>query len=433
MKLNKLILLFALPFALAACEPTETPDTPQADPVLTLTSESSLKYTPEGGQGTITYTLENAVKGTELTATTEAEWITNITVAENITFNVEPNATTEERKNRILVTYGEQNFNVFVSQEGVEPVVNFEAECFEGVYYGTQYSPNYNIAIYLSDKGFTEQGYVNPGATYYTLDLFLDNEPAIDAEGFMTVPAGTYTFDGTDSYGDMTIGYAYSSYFVVNSDATAYEAQEYYESAELVIAENSITFTAYVAGVRHNVTYNGEAKFFVGVPYEFEDVDVVTPIMAVDYYANAYTEAFNYNIYLMDQGMDADGYLLGDGYVFSLDLYGVESPVDAEGYITIPAGTYTWDVNDDCTYGDIGREYSFACKVNPEATAYEWYETYEDVTVVVTENSVYMEATISGSKFTATYEGAPKFYVGASTYAAKGKTSYGLAKQIAKF
>ena len=429
MKLSKLFLLLALPLAFAACEPNETPDTPQADPVLTLTSESSLKFTPEGGNGTITYTLENAVKGTELTATTSAEWITNITVGENITFVVAANEATEERKDRILVTYGEQNFNVFVAQEGVEPVVNFEAESFEGVYYGTQYSPNYNIAIYLSDKGFTEQGYVNAGATYYTLDLFFDNEPAIDAEGFMAVPVGTYTFDGTDSYGDMTIGYAYSSYFVVNSDATAYEAQEYYESAELVVTENGITFTAYVAGVRHNVTYNGEAKFFVGVPYEFEDVDVVTPIMAVDYYANMYTEAFNYNIYLMDKGSDADGYLLGDGYVFSLDLYGVESPVDAEGYITIPAGTYTWDVNDDCTYGDIGREYSFACKVNPEATAYEWYETYDDVTVVVTENSIYMEATISGSNFTATFEGAPKFYVGAETYAASKSHKALLAKK----
>ena len=429
MKLSKLFLLLALPLAFAACEPNETPDTPQADPVLTLTSESSLKFTPEGGQGTITYTLENAVKGTELTATTSAEWITNITVGENITFVVAANEATEERKDRILVTYGEQNFNVFVAQEGVEPVVNFEAESFEGVYYGTQYSPNYNIAIYLSDKGFTEQGYVNAGATYYTLDLFFDNEPAIDAEGFMAVPVGTYTFDGTDSYGDMTIGYAYSSYFVVNSDATAYEAQEYYESAELVVTENGITFTAYVAGVRHNVTYNGEAKFFVGVPYEFEDVDVVTPIMAVDYYANMYTEAFNYNIYLMDKGSDADGYLLGDGYVFSLDLYGVESPVDAEGYITIPAGTYTWDVNDDCTYGDVGREYSFACKVNPEATAYEWYETYDDVTVVVTENSIYMEATISGSNFTATYEGAPKFYVGAEASAVAKKSSMKLAKK----
>ena len=429
MKLSKLFLLMALPLAFAACEPTETPDTPQADPVLTLTSKSSLKFTPEGGNGTITYTLENAVKDTELTATTEAEWITDITIGENITFVVAANEATEERNDRILVTYGEQNFNVFVTQEGFEPVVNFEAECFEGVYYGTQYSPNYNVAIYLSDKGFTEQGYIYAGGTYYTLDLFLDNEPTIDAEGFMTVPAGTYTFDGTDSYGDMTIGYAYSSYFKITEDGSAYETQEYYESAELVVAENSITFTAYIAGVRHNVTYNGAPKFFVGVPYEFEDVDVVTPIMAVDYYANMYTEAFNYNIYLMDQGMDADGYLLGDGYVFSLDLYGVESPVDAEGYITIPAGTYTWDVNDDGTYGDIGREYSFACKVNPEATAYEWYETYDDVTVVVTDNSVYMEATISGSKFTATYEGEPKFYVGAETYAASKSHKALLAKK----
>lgn len=57
MKLHKLLLLLALPVAIAACEPA---DTPQADPVLTLTSEASLQYTPEGGEGVITYTLENA-------------------------------------------------------------------------------------------------------------------------------------------------------------------------------------------------------------------------------------------------------------------------------------------------------------------------------------------------------------------------------------
>ena len=73
MKLHKLFLLLALPLAIAACEPT--PDAPAADPVLTLTSENSLQYTPEGGEGVITYTLENAVVGTELTATTTAETI----------------------------------------------------------------------------------------------------------------------------------------------------------------------------------------------------------------------------------------------------------------------------------------------------------------------------------------------------------------------
>ena len=74
MKLNKLfLLLLALPLAFAACETTpDAPDTPAADPVLTLTSEKSLQYTPEGGNGVITYTLENAVAGTELTATTSA-------------------------------------------------------------------------------------------------------------------------------------------------------------------------------------------------------------------------------------------------------------------------------------------------------------------------------------------------------------------------
>ena len=430
MKLNKLfLLLLALPLTFVACEPNEPIETPTDPAVLTLTSENSLQFTPEGGNGTITYTLENAVAGTELTATTTAEWITDITVGETITFVVAANESTQKRNDRILVTYGTENFNVFVKQEGVEPVVNFEAQNFHGVYYGTEYSPNYNMAIYLSDLGFTEQGYVLAGGTYYTLDLFLDNEPAIDAEGFMTVPAGTYTFDGTDSYGDMTIGYAYSSYFKINSDASAYEAQEYYESAELVVTENSVSLVAYVAGVKHIVTYNGTPKFFVGVPAVLEDTDVVTPILTVDYYSNMYTATYNYNLYLMDKGSDESGYLLGDGYVFSLDLYGLEPELDAEGYMTIPAGTYNYDVNDDYHAFEVGREYSFGCKVNPEATAYEWYEAFEDVTVTVTENSIYMEAMINGAKFTATYEGEPKFYVGAEASAVAKKSSMKLAKK----
>ena len=430
MKLNKLfLLLLALPLAFVACEPNEPIETPTDPAVLTLTSENSLQFTPEGGNGTITYTLENAVAGTELTATTTAEWITDITVGETITFVVAANESTQKRNDRILVTYGTENFNVFVKQEGVEPVVNFEAQNFLGVYYGTEYSPNYNMAIYLSDLGFTEQGYVLAGGTYYTLDLFMDNEPAIDAEGFMTVPAGTYTFDGTDSYGDMTIGYAYSSYFKINSDASAYEAQEYYESAELVVTENSVSLVAYIAGVKHIVTYNGTPKFFVGVPAVLEDTDVVTPILTVDYYSNMYTATYNYNLYLMDKGSDESGYLLGDGYVFSLDLYGLEPELDAEGYMTIPAGTYNYDVNDDYHAFEVGREYSFGCKVNPEATAYEWYEAFEDVTVTVTENSIYMEAMINGAKFTATYEGEPKFYVGAEASAVAKKSSMKLAKK----
>ena len=433
MKLNKLFLLLALPLALAACEPIETPDTPQADPVLTLTSESSLKYTPEGGQGVITYTLENAAKGTELTATTEAEWITNITVAENITFNVEPNATTEERKNRILVTYGELNFNVFVTQEGVEPVVNFEAEKFEAVYYGTQYSPNYNVAIFLSDLGFTADGYALPGATYYTLDLFMDQQPAVTEDGWMTVPAGTYTYDGTDSYGDMTIGFAYSSYFKINEDGSAYEQQSQYESVELVVTESNISIVAYIDGVKHIVTYNGEPVFFAGVPTVLEDTEVEAISLVGEYFADQYSTSYCYYVQLSDKGYSEDGDVLADAHYFTLDLYGVEPNIDAEGYLHIPAGTYAWDENDDLGFWEIGREYSSGCKINAALTEYEWIEAYQDATVTVTEDSLVLVAQIAGATYTVTYNGEPKFYVGAQTFAAKDKRSFAPAKKIAKF
>ena len=117
-------LLLALPLAFAACEPVEAPNTPNTpenpdtpenptkEPVLTLTSENSLQFGCEGGEGVITYTLENAVEGVELTAEATEAWITDVTVGETITFAVAANEVTEERQGRILVTYGDKLFNV---------------------------------------------------------------------------------------------------------------------------------------------------------------------------------------------------------------------------------------------------------------------------------------------------------------------------------
>ena len=425
MKLNKLfLLLLALPLAFAACEPIDTPDTPAAEPELTLTSERSIHFTPEGGEGTITYTLENAVNGTELTATTTAEWITNITVGETITFSVAPNETTELREDRIMVTYDSKSFNVFIIQEGVEPVVTFEAEKFEAVYYGTQYSPNYNIAIFLSDKGFTEQGYALPGATYYTLDLYMDQQPAVTEDGWMTVPAGTYTYDGTDSYKDMSIGVAYSSYYKITEDGSAYEEQSSYESVELTITESNISFVAYIGGVKHIVTYNDAPVFFAGVPVVLEDTEVEAISLVGEYYADQFSTSFCYYVQLSDKGYSEDGNVLADAHYFAIDLYGVEPTIDAEGYLHIPAGTYAWDENDDLNYWEIGREYSSGCKINAALTEYEWIEAYQDATVTVTEDSLVLVAQIAGATYTVTYSGEPKFYVGASASAAKARSRF---------
>ena len=77
MKIKHLFyMLLALPLAFAACEetPSEVEKPVEKNPVLTLTSDATLNFGAEGGQAEITYTLENAVEGTELTATCEANW-----------------------------------------------------------------------------------------------------------------------------------------------------------------------------------------------------------------------------------------------------------------------------------------------------------------------------------------------------------------------
>ena len=328
------------------------------------------------------------------------------------------------------MAYGNASFNVFIKQEGVEPIVNFEAKTLDGVYYGTRYSDTYNISIYLSDLGMTEEGYVLPNATYYALDLYVVNEPTIDAEGWLTVPVGTYTFDGTDSQEDMTIGNSYSLYQVINSDATAYEVQAYYESAELVVTENGLTLVAYIDGVKHILTYTGECKFFVGVPAEITGATVEAQTLYGYYYGTQYTETYNYSIYLSDQPLDPEGYAVPSAYYFSLDLYGIEPVIDTEGYLHVPVGTYTNDANDDFSEWEVGREYSGAYLVNADGTGYEWIEAYDDVTVVVSDNGIEVNCIVKGEEFHVTYVGEPKINIaGASANAANKRAPFVPAKQ----
>ena len=119
MKLKNLFyFVLALPLVFAACEPTEEPTPEVKEPKLTLTSFSEINFEAEGGQGTITYTLENAVEGVELTATCEAEWVADVTVAESVTFTVTANEESEGRETKVVVAYGELSFEVAVKQSG---------------------------------------------------------------------------------------------------------------------------------------------------------------------------------------------------------------------------------------------------------------------------------------------------------------------------
>ena len=142
-------LLLALPLAFAACENTEEPK-PQVEKeaVLTLTSEATMEFAAEGGEGVITFTAEwkdvtrnSPVPAPEVEATCAADWVENLTVAENVTFTVLANEA-DARETKVVVTYGDKSFEVAVKQaaKGEEPKPNIPV--FEAVTATVEYEWN---------------------------------------------------------------------------------------------------------------------------------------------------------------------------------------------------------------------------------------------------------------------------------------------------
>ena len=100
-----------------------------------------MEFSYEGGEGVITYTLENPVEETMLVAGCAAWWVTDITVGEIITFKVKNN-TAEARQAEIVVNYGELSFTVTINQAAMpvpvltltsDSLVEFKADGGNGV------------------------------------------------------------------------------------------------------------------------------------------------------------------------------------------------------------------------------------------------------------------------------------------------------------
>lgn len=107
--------LLTLPLIFAACEENTQVDEPVVkEPVIKLSTEK-MEFLCDGGEATISYTIENEVEGAELTATCEAKWITDLTIGEDITFNVAKNES-RERETTIVVTYDTVSVEVEVKQ-----------------------------------------------------------------------------------------------------------------------------------------------------------------------------------------------------------------------------------------------------------------------------------------------------------------------------
>lgn len=512
---NFFYLLLALPLFFAGCTESGTDEPVKKEATLELTSEATLTFDAEGGSGAIAYTLTNAAEGVNVTATCEADWVSDLTVGNYVTFNVAANEG-DARSTKVVVAYQEKSFEVTVNQaayeapapeyymedrytsamrvslaeygypynyfylgfinqsntavlsgilvgaegenvlsagtyttanegafvdtfsiafasgndllfeggdativvegdiegyaidflltdaegklyhftfegviENMDPFaslptgpVNFTAQILEGEYYGTDWSVAPNYYISLSDIGCDEEGYALPGGTYYNLDLY-SVAAEVDAEGYITIPAGTYVFDAEDTTEAWTMGNYYSYYAKINEAGTAYEVNCGFESGQVVVTADSITLTVMIMGAEHTVVYNGAPKLYVGGGSDDASVEFAAEYAWAVYFGDQYTPGYadNFYFFLSDLGLDADGYELPNATYYRFDLY---SPL-CDG-TAIPAGTYTIDMYDSGNPWTISLSYS-AYYVMDEA-GWDWaandYPT--EGTVVVGED-----------------------------------------------
>ena len=125
MKLKNLFyLLLAMPLAFAACNETpDVPPTPDPEPSFTLTSDATMEFEAQGGEGTITFVYDfTDVNEAMVDIECTADWIE---VADQIqasaasfTFAVAENDDEEAREAVIRATIGNLYFEVTVKQEG---------------------------------------------------------------------------------------------------------------------------------------------------------------------------------------------------------------------------------------------------------------------------------------------------------------------------
>lgn len=115
-QLSTILSLVLMMVACGADDPT--PNIPDSKtPEITVTPSGIVTMPAAGGDVELAYEVINAVEGVELEATADSEWITNLTVAEKLTFSVERNHSDQQRIGIVTLSYeGAENLSIAIQQ-----------------------------------------------------------------------------------------------------------------------------------------------------------------------------------------------------------------------------------------------------------------------------------------------------------------------------
>ncbi|MBQ3173402.1 MAG: protein kinase [Alistipes sp.] len=114
-------------------------------PILTLTSKSSVAVGAEGGSGKVAYTLTNRRDDMQLSVKSNANWVSVSRSGDAISYVATANSGESSRSAKITVTYGDESFEIVITQAGKSKPVVPEAK-------------TYNIGDYYDENG--KQGVV---------------------------------------------------------------------------------------------------------------------------------------------------------------------------------------------------------------------------------------------------------------------------------
>lgn len=304
---------------MVACEPEPAPTPDEKSYELTITSELEMNFEAEGGNGVIAYEVKEITRNSpvpqpEVKATCEAKWVSEVTVAEEITFVVAANEG-EARDTKVVVTFGEQSFDVAVKQaaKAKEPEPEPEPE------------PEYAIDAKLAAAMRI------PSAEYDMTDnvfvlLFVDDTENMElgimvtgAENETILQAGEYTTD----MAELVVYEPEAEYEFVSGDVAVELAEEIY-SFDMILKDADDKL--------YHFTYEGVVLDME--PEPAPEPQDFTPIFVEAYRA----QDWDLGNFELDLYIDETNY-------HSLDMQDTINPND--GHLT--AGLYTMD-NGGITY-----------------------------------------------------------------------------------
>lgn len=351
--MKKTLFIALAILSVIACTKPDNSDVKK--PLLTLTSETSISFDYNGGEGEITYTLENPVEGVDLEVKHNDNWITDVTVGESITFKVGQNPDSQDRFDVITVSYQEQNFTVTILQEG----------------YSTQ-EENYDFNI-LSEGTMTFDCTGGVGEIIYQIDNPVEGaviEINCDEQWISDFNVGeTITFNVAENTSSQERTQEITLTYI-----------EYTYTIEVIQEGSTETPNDYI---EHTV------NFLEGI-----------------YYGTQFSSAHNYYIYLSDIGINGEDKFKPFSNNFRLDIYSNTS--SSASSPVLPIGTYTIDPENTCAAGTVSVLYS-AYVVMGESQIESVYG-FEDGTLTVSENRIELIATLSdGKQHRIVYEGSLEF------------------------